>query len=104
MDELLRCPTEKCGNQGRSQFPNFLTGLQHKYNRVGVGIDIDFWAGPVGNCPDKMKQYFEVLTGRCRSIPSFCVQVLSVQNARQWHDIGILDESWIHLFSEHDLM
>jgi hypothetical protein len=32
------------------------------------------------------------------------LQVLSVQNTRQWHDIITLDESWIHLFSEHDLM
>jgi hypothetical protein len=23
---------------------------------------------------------------------------------RQWHDIATLDESWIYLFSEHDLM
>jgi hypothetical protein len=32
------------------------------------------------------------------------LQVLSVQSTRQWHDIVTLDESWIHLFSEHDLM
>jgi hypothetical protein len=32
------------------------------------------------------------------------LQVLSVQNTRQWHDIVTLDESWIYLFSEHDLM
>jgi hypothetical protein len=32
------------------------------------------------------------------------LQVLSVQSTRQWHDIVALDESWIHLFSEHDLM
>jgi hypothetical protein len=39
------------------------------------------------------------------------LQVLSVQNAKckvqstpQWHDIVILDESWIYLFSEHDMM
>jgi hypothetical protein len=32
------------------------------------------------------------------------LQVLSVQSTRQWHDIVILDESWIYLFSEHDLM
>jgi hypothetical protein len=32
------------------------------------------------------------------------LQVLSVQSARQWHDIVTLDESWVYLFSEHDLM
>jgi hypothetical protein len=32
------------------------------------------------------------------------LQVLSVQNTRQWHDIVTLDESWIYLFSEYDLM
>jgi hypothetical protein len=32
------------------------------------------------------------------------LQILSVQNTRQWHDIVTLDESWIYLFSEHDLM
>jgi hypothetical protein len=32
------------------------------------------------------------------------LQVLSVQSTRQWHDIITLDESWIYLFSEHDLM
>jgi hypothetical protein len=32
------------------------------------------------------------------------LQVLSVQTTRQWHDIVTLDESWIYLFSEHDLM
>jgi hypothetical protein len=34
------------------------------------------------------------------------LQLLSVQSTRQWqwHDIVILDESWIYLFSEHDLM
>jgi hypothetical protein len=32
------------------------------------------------------------------------LQVLSVQSTRQWHDIGTLDESWIYLLSEHDLM
>jgi hypothetical protein len=31
-------------------------------------------------------------------------QVLTVQNTRQRHDIVTLDESWIYLFSEHDLM
>jgi hypothetical protein len=31
------------------------------------------------------------------------LQVLSVQSTRQWHDIVTLDESWICLFSEHDL-
>jgi hypothetical protein len=32
------------------------------------------------------------------------LQVLSVRSTRQWHDIVTLDESWIYLFSEHDLM
>jgi hypothetical protein len=32
------------------------------------------------------------------------LQILSVQSTRQWYDIVILDESWIYLFSEHDLM
>jgi hypothetical protein len=32
------------------------------------------------------------------------LQVLSVENTRQWHDIITLDEPWIYLFSEHDLM
>jgi hypothetical protein len=32
------------------------------------------------------------------------LQVLSVQSTRQWHGIFTLDESWIYLFSEHDLM
>jgi hypothetical protein len=32
------------------------------------------------------------------------LQVLSVQSTRQWHGIVTLDESWIYLFSEHDLM
>jgi hypothetical protein len=32
------------------------------------------------------------------------LQVLSVQITRQWHDIVTLDESWIYLLSEHDLM
>jgi hypothetical protein len=32
------------------------------------------------------------------------LQVFSVQSTRQWHDIITLDESWIYLFSEHDLM
>jgi hypothetical protein len=32
------------------------------------------------------------------------LQVLSMQSTRQWHDIVTLDESWIYLFSEHDLM
>jgi hypothetical protein len=32
------------------------------------------------------------------------LQVLSVQSTPQWHDIVTLDESWIYLFSEHDLM
>jgi hypothetical protein len=34
------------------------------------------------------------------------LQALSVQSTRQWqwHDIVTLDESWICLFSEHDLM
>jgi hypothetical protein len=32
------------------------------------------------------------------------LQVLSVQSTRQWHDIVTSDKSWIHLFSEHDLI
>jgi histone-lysine N-methyltransferase SETMAR len=32
------------------------------------------------------------------------LQVLSVQSTGQWHDIVTLDESWIYLFSEHDLI
>jgi hypothetical protein len=32
------------------------------------------------------------------------LQVLSVHSTRQWHDIVALDESWIYLLSEHDLM
>jgi hypothetical protein len=32
------------------------------------------------------------------------LQALSVQSTRQWHDIVTLDESWIYLFSEHDLI
>jgi hypothetical protein len=32
------------------------------------------------------------------------LQVLSLQSTRQWRDIVTLDESWIYLFSEHDLM
>jgi hypothetical protein len=32
------------------------------------------------------------------------LRVLSVQSTRQWHDIVTLDELWIYLFSEHDLM
>jgi hypothetical protein len=32
------------------------------------------------------------------------LQVLSVQSTRQWHGIVTLDESWLYLFSEHDLM
>jgi hypothetical protein len=32
------------------------------------------------------------------------LQVLSVQSTRQWHGIVTLDESWIYLFREHDLM
>jgi hypothetical protein len=32
------------------------------------------------------------------------LQVLSVQSTHQWHDIVTLDESWIYLFSEHDMM
>jgi hypothetical protein len=32
------------------------------------------------------------------------LQVLSVQSTCQWHDIVTLDEPWIYLFSEHDLM
>jgi hypothetical protein len=32
------------------------------------------------------------------------LQVISAQSTRQWHDIITLDESWIYLFSEHELM
>jgi hypothetical protein len=32
------------------------------------------------------------------------LQVLSVQSMGQWHDIVTLDESWIYLVSEHDLI
>jgi hypothetical protein len=32
------------------------------------------------------------------------LQILSMQSTRQWHDIVALDELWIYLFSEHDLM
>jgi hypothetical protein len=32
------------------------------------------------------------------------LRVLSVQSMRQWYDIVTLDESWIYLFSENDLM
>jgi hypothetical protein len=32
------------------------------------------------------------------------LQVLSVQSTRQWHDSVTLDESWIYLLSEHDVM
>jgi hypothetical protein len=32
------------------------------------------------------------------------LQVLSMQSTRQWHNIVTLDESWIYLFSEYDLM
>jgi hypothetical protein len=32
------------------------------------------------------------------------LEVLSVQSTRQWHDIVTLDELWIYLFSEHDLV
>jgi hypothetical protein len=32
------------------------------------------------------------------------LQVFSVQSMRQWYDIVTLDESWIYLFSGHDLM
>jgi hypothetical protein len=32
------------------------------------------------------------------------LHVLWVQSTRQWHDIVTLDESWIYLFNEHDLM
>jgi hypothetical protein len=32
------------------------------------------------------------------------LQAMSVQSTRQWHDIVTLDESWIYLFSEYDLM
>jgi hypothetical protein len=32
------------------------------------------------------------------------LQVLLLQSTREWHDIVTLDESWIYLSSEHDLM
>jgi hypothetical protein len=32
------------------------------------------------------------------------LQVLSVQSTRKWHGIVTLDESWIYLFGEHDLI
>jgi hypothetical protein len=32
------------------------------------------------------------------------LQILSVQSTRQWHDIVTLDESWIYLLSDHDLI
>jgi hypothetical protein len=32
------------------------------------------------------------------------LHVLLVQSTCQWHDIITFDESWIYLFSEHDLM
>jgi hypothetical protein len=32
------------------------------------------------------------------------LHVLAVQSTRQWHDIVTLDESWIYLFSENNLM
>jgi hypothetical protein len=32
------------------------------------------------------------------------LRVLSLQGARQWHDLVTLDESWFYLRSEHDLM
>jgi hypothetical protein len=32
------------------------------------------------------------------------LRVLSVQGARQWHDLATLDESWFSWRSEHDLM
>jgi hypothetical protein len=32
------------------------------------------------------------------------LQVLSMQSTRQWHNIITLDESWIYLFNEYDLM
>jgi hypothetical protein len=32
------------------------------------------------------------------------LQELSVQSTRQWYDIVTLDESWVYLFSGHDLM
>jgi hypothetical protein len=31
-------------------------------------------------------------------------QVLSVQSTHQWNNIVTVNESWIYLFSEHDLM
>jgi hypothetical protein len=32
------------------------------------------------------------------------LQVRSVQSTRQWRDIVTMNESWIYLFNEHDLM
>jgi hypothetical protein len=32
------------------------------------------------------------------------LQALSLQSTRQWHDIVTLDESWIYLLNEHNLM
>jgi hypothetical protein len=32
------------------------------------------------------------------------LQVLSKQSTPHWHDTVTLDESWIYLFSEHDMM
>jgi hypothetical protein len=32
------------------------------------------------------------------------LRVLSMQGARQWHDLVTLDESWFYLRSEHELM
>jgi hypothetical protein len=40
----------------------------------------------------------------CVQVAIELLQVLSVQSTRQWHDIITLDESWIYLPSEHDLM
>jgi hypothetical protein len=32
------------------------------------------------------------------------LHIISVQSTRQWHGIVTLDEPWIYLFREHDLM
>jgi hypothetical protein len=32
------------------------------------------------------------------------LRVFSGQMTRQWHDIVTLDEAWIHLYPEHELL
>jgi hypothetical protein len=41
-----------------------------------------------------------IRVGRSREL----LRVLLVEMAHQWHDIVILEESWIYLYCEHDLM